>query len=125
MTESDHRPPAPDAPTVAPEPTPPATALGTPTTATPAKRIIRRNPLTPERLAKYVETLALTGSHFEACRVASPFPNEVNPGSEKFGGTTPPSCYSSFATERKFNPEFAQACDAAIQIAIGKAESEL
>jgi len=92
-----------------------------------AQRVTRitRTRVTPERLAKYVEVLSQTGSHFEASRVATPFPNEVQPISERHGGTTPPPGYATFAKERKINPEFAEACEAAIQIAIGRAESEL
>jgi hypothetical protein len=89
------------------------------------KRAVTRSKLTPERLAKYLEVLRETGSHFEAARVATPFPNEVKPVSEESGGTTPPSGYQTFLHYRRTHPVFEQQCIDAINEAIGAAESEL
>jgi hypothetical protein len=89
------------------------------------KRVVTHTKLSTERLAVYLRVLRETGSHFEACRVATPFPNDVKPVSEESGGTTPPSGYQTFLHYRRTHPEFEQQCIDAINEAIGAAESEL
>jgi hypothetical protein len=87
------------------------------------KRVTRLR-VSQERLDRYIEVLELTGSHFEASRLSSA-PNEVQPVSERSGGTTPAPGYQTFYMERKTNPEFARRCEEAINNFVGRAESEL
>jgi hypothetical protein len=87
------------------------------------KRVTRLR-VSQERLDRYIEVLELTGSHFEASRLSSA-PNEVQPVSERSGGTTPPPGYQTFYMERKTSPEFARRCEEAINNFVGRAESEL
>jgi hypothetical protein len=76
-----------------------------------------------ERQDVYCRVLSETGSHFEAARAATPFPNEMKPRED--GVINSPSGYNTFLRLRKSDPIFAARVDEAMSIALARAEAEL
>ena len=77
-------------------------------------------PLTPERKARYIDGLKKSGSHRAAAMYATGDIGSAAADKQQFGYG-----YSTFLRERRIDPDFAAACDEALNEALGRLEESL